>query len=97
MLDKAGIRPACGAYQNVTRTPVSGSRRTHEKKRDSRAAERKFPSDSSYAEDYLYSFAQRLAFEAKNVEVIWCIFDNTTLGAATRNALDVQQLLALDQ
>lgn len=52
---------------------------------------------SSYAEDYLAILARRLSADAQQDRAIWCIFDNTTLGFATRNALDLQKLLTLDQ
>jgi uncharacterized protein YecE (DUF72 family) len=48
---------------------------------------------SSYPEEYLDALAVRLEAEAVAEREIWCIFDNTTLGAATRNALDLRERL----
>ena len=46
---------------------------------------------SSYAVEYLTMIAEQL----RSVDVSrWCIFDNTTLGAATGNALVLQRMLA---
>lgn len=44
---------------------------------------------SAYSEEYLAALASRLREEAVAGREVWCIFDNTTLGAATRNALDL--------
>ena len=44
---------------------------------------------SAYSEEYLAALAPRLREEAAAGREVWCIFDNTTLGAATRNALDL--------
>jgi uncharacterized protein YecE (DUF72 family) len=48
---------------------------------------------SAYDRPYLESLAGRLAAGAAHAPV-WCIFDNTTLGAATANALDVTELVS---
>jgi uncharacterized protein YecE (DUF72 family) len=51
---------------------------------------------SAYPEEYLGALAARIQAEAtagRGERAVWCIFDNTTLGAATRNALDLQSLL----
>jgi uncharacterized protein YecE (DUF72 family) len=48
---------------------------------------------SSYDADYLASLAARVAADAARVST-WCIFDNTTLGAAAENALDLAELVA---
>lgn len=48
---------------------------------------------SAYAEEYLDALAARLRAEAAAGRNVWCIFDNTTLGAATRNALDLRSRL----
>ena len=48
---------------------------------------------SAYSEEYLRSLASRLQTDRAAVRDVWCVFDNTTLGAATRNALDLQALL----
>jgi uncharacterized protein YecE (DUF72 family) len=50
---------------------------------------------SSYSEEYLDALAVRLDAEAVAEREVWCIFDNTTLGAATRNALDLRERLLL--
>lgn len=44
---------------------------------------------SAYDEEYLDALASRLAEHAAAGRQAWCIFDNTVLGAATRNALDL--------
>jgi uncharacterized protein YecE (DUF72 family) len=44
---------------------------------------------SAYTEDFLTALAARLQADAAAGRDVWCIFDNTTLGAATRNALDL--------
>jgi uncharacterized protein YecE (DUF72 family) len=49
---------------------------------------------SSYETDYLARLALELKSKAANGSVVWCIFDNTTLGAATPNALELVSLLA---
>ena len=48
---------------------------------------------SAYTEEYLEALAARLRAEAAAGRNVWCIFDNTTLGAATRNALDLRSRL----
>ncbi len=47
---------------------------------------------SSYTPEFLQSLAAQVREETGEQE-IWVIFDNTTLGAATRNALDLTQLV----
>jgi len=47
---------------------------------------------SAYEPAYLAALAARIA-EARRRGPVWCIFDNTTLGAATGNALDILQRL----
>ncbi|HVE78915.1 MAG TPA: DUF72 domain-containing protein, partial [Gemmatimonadaceae bacterium] len=42
---------------------------------------------SAYDEPYLDALAERLRAAAGNAAAVWCIFDNTALGAATANAL----------
>jgi len=49
---------------------------------------------SAYEEEYVAGLASRLEEEAAEGRAVWCIFDNTTLGAATRNALDLRSRLA---
>lgn len=46
---------------------------------------------SAYDADYLAALAKQLT--ASPSEQVWCIFDNTALGAATENALQLQRLL----
>lgn len=48
---------------------------------------------SAYSNEFIRQLAITLQSEAKENRVIWCIFDNTTLGAATRNALDLSATL----
>lgn len=48
---------------------------------------------SSYSNEYIDRLADRLKHEAKQERTVWCIFDNTTLGAATSNALDLSTAL----
>ena len=45
---------------------------------------------SSYADDFLQKLADRLTAAAAS-GLVWCIFDNTALGAATTNALHLQE------
>lgn len=47
---------------------------------------------SSYSESMLSDLAQRLASAAKATSEVWCVFDNTAEGAATVNALLMQEL-----
>jgi uncharacterized protein YecE (DUF72 family) len=47
---------------------------------------------SSYSTEFLAALAERVKREPPEQDV-WVIFDNTTLGAATRNALDLAELL----
>jgi uncharacterized protein YecE (DUF72 family) len=44
---------------------------------------------SSYSREYLERLAVRLADHARPETPVWCIFDNTALGAATSNALEL--------
>ena len=46
---------------------------------------------SSYEPEYLAALAARISSAAARVPV-WCIFDNTTLGAASANALDLVEM-----
>ena len=52
---------------------------------------------SDYDAAYLAALAERLAAHARDGTAVWCIFDNTALGAATANALDVVGRLGLDE
>ena len=49
---------------------------------------------SSYSDEFIRALADRLREEAAGERTLWCIFDNTTLGAATRNALDLSAALS---
>ena len=49
---------------------------------------------SAYPPEYLESITAALQEHAARGAVVWCIFDNTALGAATRDALTVKSLLA---
>jgi uncharacterized protein YecE (DUF72 family) len=51
---------------------------------------------SAYSEDYLDALASRLREDASGGPV-WCIFDNTTLGAATGNALGLLSQLGMTE
>lgn len=44
---------------------------------------------SAYTDQYIESLATRIRSDRADERVVWCIFDNTALGAATRNALDM--------
>jgi uncharacterized protein YecE (DUF72 family) len=44
---------------------------------------------SAYSAEFIATLSARLQSDLKAKRVVWCIFDNTTLGAATRNALDL--------
>lgn len=48
---------------------------------------------SSYSADFVSRLAVRLEEESEEDRTVWCIFDNTTLGAATQNALDLSTRL----
>lgn len=48
---------------------------------------------STYGAEYLEALASRLSTLAQSDVPVWCIFDNTALGAATANALDLVQRL----
>ena len=50
---------------------------------------------SAYSEEYVAALASRLQAEAAEGRQVWCIFDNTTLGAATGNALDLRSKLKI--
>jgi uncharacterized protein YecE (DUF72 family) len=47
---------------------------------------------SAYDPSYLTSLAARLGAVSAHAPA-WCIFDNTTLGAAAENALDLTETL----
>ena len=49
---------------------------------------------SAYSEEYITALARRIQEDAAEGRTVWCIFDNTTLGAATGNALALRSLLA---
>jgi uncharacterized protein YecE (DUF72 family) len=48
---------------------------------------------SAYPQDYLDQISASLQEHAARGAVVWCIFDNTALGAATRDALNVKSIL----
>jgi uncharacterized protein YecE (DUF72 family) len=48
---------------------------------------------SAYSDEFIKRLGDRLKHEAKEERTVWCVFDNTTLGAATRNALDLKAAL----
>jgi uncharacterized protein YecE (DUF72 family) len=48
---------------------------------------------SAYSEEYIDTLASQIQTDAAARRNVWCIFDNTTLGAATRNALDLRSRL----
>ena len=48
---------------------------------------------SSYEPARLRTLASRIDESARKSRQVWCIFDNTTLGAATANALELARLL----
>jgi uncharacterized protein YecE (DUF72 family) len=50
---------------------------------------------SAYPDGYLREMATRLEFAAARAEV-WCVFDNTARGAATENALALDQYLGIN-
>ena len=50
---------------------------------------------SAYSPEFIAELTARLASDREAGRAVWVIFDNTTLGAATRNALDLQSLLKL--
>jgi uncharacterized protein YecE (DUF72 family) len=51
---------------------------------------------SAYSADYLERIGIALEEHAARGSVVWCIFDNTALGAATRDALAVKSFLSRD-
>ena len=48
---------------------------------------------SAYTDEYLDALAGRVMSTRARAAPVWCIFDNTTLGAATANALDLVRRL----
>jgi uncharacterized protein YecE (DUF72 family) len=52
---------------------------------------------SAYSEEFLRALAEKIDADAAAGRDIWCIFDNTTLGAATANALDLLSRAATPQ
>ena len=46
---------------------------------------------SAYPAEFIGALASRLREDGSNERSVWVIFDNTTLGAATRNALDLAE------
>ena len=49
---------------------------------------------SAYSDEQLRQYAQKVKTRARNFQT-WCIFDNTTFGHATGNALNLKNLLKL--
>jgi len=52
--------------------------------------------DSAYGAEFLAALSARLAIECEQARTAWCVFDNTTLGAATGNALALSAALRQD-
>jgi uncharacterized protein YecE (DUF72 family) len=50
---------------------------------------------STYDAAYLKALAVRIKASAAEARSVWCIFDNTMLGAATANALDLVRRLGV--
>ena len=50
---------------------------------------------SAYGPEYQEMVARDVAAAATRTAAVWCIFDNTALGEATRNALDLLQRVAV--
>lgn len=48
-----------------------------------------------YRSSYSLNFLKELAIKLKTSKDVWCVFDNTTLGLATSNALDLKRLVRL--
>jgi uncharacterized protein YecE (DUF72 family) len=48
---------------------------------------------SSYEDIVLQGLARQISGAGSNVKDVWCIFDNTAEGAASKNALRLQELL----
>lgn len=48
---------------------------------------------STYDDDVLRKLSTRLVATAKQADDVWCIFDNTAEGEATRNAIRLNELL----
>jgi uncharacterized protein YecE (DUF72 family) len=48
---------------------------------------------SAYSDEFITRLARKICDEQRKSRTVWCIFDNTTLGAATRNALDLATAL----
>ena len=44
---------------------------------------------SAYTDDFFATLLPRFKADLEQHRSVWCIFDNTTLGSATRNALDL--------
>ncbi len=48
---------------------------------------------SDYEKDRLHALTRDLLRHAKTGQAVWCVFDNTALGHATQNALDLTAML----
>ena len=46
---------------------------------------------SEYSDEFIAALRERLRKDLAVSREVWCIFDNTALGAATRNALDLRE------
>ena len=49
---------------------------------------------SAYSSEYLRALATRISDDVRARRKVWCVFDNTTLGAATGNALELDEAIA---
>jgi uncharacterized protein YecE (DUF72 family) len=50
---------------------------------------------SSYDDNFLANVADQIANMTRDGKNVWCIFDNTALGAATENALKLQDRISI--
>jgi uncharacterized protein YecE (DUF72 family) len=48
---------------------------------------------SAYEPEFIKALAARVREDCTDGRAVWVIFDNTTLGAATRNALELEREL----
>ncbi len=49
---------------------------------------------SAYTEQYIELLATRIGADLAQERLVWCILDNTTLGGAARNALELLRRIA---
>jgi uncharacterized protein YecE (DUF72 family) len=52
---------------------------------------------SAYEREFLNSLSERVQAHIAQLTSVWCIFDNTTEGAATGNALELEQFLGFKE